>query len=87
MNNTDSDSQEITHEQISARARKIWQENGGRSGHDMEHWFQAEAELRQEREQTKRQTEGTAQAEVALPGGSVDKRKSNKRKVAPAAAR
>jgi hypothetical protein len=37
-----------THEEISQRARQIWEREGRPEGRDMEHWLQAEAELRQE---------------------------------------
>ena len=37
-----------THEDISRRAREIWEREGRPQGKDMEHWLQAEAELRQE---------------------------------------
>ena len=36
-----------THEDISKRAREIWEREGRPEGRDMEHWLQAEAELRQ----------------------------------------
>lgn len=37
----------ITHEDISKRAREIWEREGRPEGRDMEHWLQAEAELRE----------------------------------------
>jgi len=37
-----------THEEISRRAREIWEREGRPEGRDMEHWLQAETELRQE---------------------------------------
>ena len=36
------------HEDISKRAREIWEREGRPEGRDKEHWLQAEAELRQE---------------------------------------
>jgi len=33
-------------EKIAARAYEIWQANGRPNGHDLEHWLQAERELR-----------------------------------------
>jgi len=36
-----------SHEDISKRAREIWEREGRPEGRDMEHWLQAEAELRQ----------------------------------------
>ena len=38
----------IIHEEISRRARQIWEREGCPEGRDQEHWLQAEAELRQE---------------------------------------
>ena len=38
----------ITHEEISRRARTIWEQEGRPEGRDKEHWLQAEAELRLE---------------------------------------
>ena len=38
----------ITHEQIAERARKLWQERGQPHGRDVEHWLDAERELRGE---------------------------------------
>ena len=35
-----------THEAISNRAREIWEREGRPEGKDIEHWLQAEAELR-----------------------------------------
>jgi hypothetical protein len=37
---------EPSSEMIKLRAREIWKEAGCPEGHDMEHWLQAEAELR-----------------------------------------
>jgi hypothetical protein len=36
----------VPHEKIAERAYQIWQASGRRDGHDQEHWFQAERELR-----------------------------------------
>jgi hypothetical protein len=38
----------IAHEQISKRAREIWEREGRPEGRDKEHWLQAEAELHEE---------------------------------------
>ncbi len=45
-------------EQITARARKLWQLNGSPPGRDEEFWLQAESELRQEMRQTDEQSHG-----------------------------
>ncbi len=36
----------ISLDKIAARAYQIWQANGRPDGHDQDHWFQAERELR-----------------------------------------
>ncbi len=36
----------LSTEKIAARAYEIWQANGCPNGHDLEHWLQAERELR-----------------------------------------
>lgn len=35
-----------SHEQISERARSLWEERGRPEGRDLEHWFEAERALR-----------------------------------------
>ena len=35
-----------SHEEITVRAYEIWLATGQQPGHDQEHWFQAERELR-----------------------------------------
>ena len=42
-----SDSTNIDHNRIAARAYEIWMEQGCPDGKDREHWYQAESELRQ----------------------------------------
>lgn len=42
----------IQHEDIAARARTLWEQQGQPEGRDLEHWLQAEAELRRERSQS-----------------------------------
>ncbi len=37
-----------SNEQIAERARRIWQERGSPGGRDLEHWFEAERQLRAE---------------------------------------
>ena len=38
----------LTHEQISERAKSIWQQRGCPSGDDQGNWFEAENQLKQE---------------------------------------
>lgn len=40
----------FTNEQIAEQARIIWERAGRPQGRDLEHWFQAEYELRLQRE-------------------------------------
>lgn len=37
---------EISHDRIAERARAIWQQRGQPEGRDLEHWLEAERELR-----------------------------------------
>ncbi len=37
---------ELPAERVAARAYEIWQASGRPDGHDQDHWFQAERELR-----------------------------------------
>jgi hypothetical protein len=39
-----------TKEEVTARARQLWQQAGQPSGRDEEFWFSAEAELRKDRQ-------------------------------------
>lgn len=41
-----SASSALAHAPIAQRAYEIWRESGCPHGHDQEHWFQAERELR-----------------------------------------
>ena len=41
-----------THDEITARARQLWQTAGQPSGRDEEFWLAAEAELRKDRAKT-----------------------------------
>ena len=36
----------VPHQQIAERAYQLWQARGGSHGHDLEHWLEAEGELR-----------------------------------------
>jgi hypothetical protein len=43
-----SSSETPPHEQIAERARKLWMERGSPAGRDLEHWLEAEQQLRDE---------------------------------------
>ncbi len=47
----------LSHEEITERAHKIWIGAGRPGGRDIEHWIQAENELRMEREYSDRASE------------------------------
>lgn len=49
---TSNDPTTPTHEEVSARARQLWQTAGQPGGRDDEFWFAAEAELRKDRAKT-----------------------------------
>ena len=56
-----------THEDISKRAREIWEREGRPEGRDKEHWLQAEAEL--QREQGSNSAENGSPAESTAARG------------------
>lgn len=39
---------QIKHDQIADRARRLWMERGSPGGRDLEHWLDAERQLREE---------------------------------------
>jgi hypothetical protein len=41
----------ISHEQIALRAHHLWEERGRPEGRDLEHWLEAERQLRRESNQ------------------------------------
>jgi hypothetical protein len=64
----------ITHDQISQKAREIWEREGRPEGRDKEHWLQAEAELAQERRRTEsRPSLGSEVGAVLHAGGAAHK--------------
>src|SRR5512133_281155 len=60
----------ITHEEISKKAREIWEREGRPEGRDIEHWLQAETELRQEspQHQSSNGTNATGDTMLHVPG-------------------
>jgi len=60
-----------THEEISKRAREIWEREGRPQGRDKEHWLQAETELRQQamRSQTGSNIRSEDDAMLKVPAG------------------
>lgn len=57
---------EPTHEEIAARARSLWAERGNPAGRDLEHWLEAERQLRERGEAKK--PEDVDEAEKRLDG-------------------
>lgn len=47
-------SPELAHDQIAERARRLWMERGSPGGRDLEHWLDAERQLRDEYAQRER---------------------------------
>jgi hypothetical protein len=77
----------ITHEEISKRAREIWDREGRPEGRDKEHWLQAETELSQESLQTQANHVGVSESNSvmkmsseALPDGGSRKRQARRGK-------
>jgi Protein of unknown function (DUF2934) len=62
----------IKHEEISKRAREIWEREGRPEGRDKEHWLQAEAELRLESEKSQTQPSSLANHENSMMKASGD---------------
>jgi hypothetical protein len=66
-------SNNVTHEEISARAHDIWGQSGRPEGQATEHWIRAERELREERGQAEEfeKSAGTSkhQAATGRPSG------------------
>lgn len=62
-----------THDQISERARRLWMERGSPGGRDLEHWLDAERQLRDEaaksaRSGTQKRGKDLNEAEKRLDG-------------------
>jgi len=70
MNQSTTEIQPIAQEEITARARQLWQEAGSPEGRDFEFWLGAEAELRRDREDVDRTKKGKNQKPArSTPGG------------------
>ncbi len=67
----------LSEEAIAARARLIWQKNGGGDGRDVENWLQAETELRMEQSQLADQQSGRLDQPV-VPQEGIVRRKGRK---------
>lgn len=76
----------ITHEEISQRARQIWEREGRPEGRDVEHWLQAEEELRREsqgsesaRETVSSQPRATVSITAAPLAGETPRKRASRR--------
>jgi hypothetical protein len=69
-----------TQEEISKRAREIWEREGRPEGRDLEHWLKAEAELR---EQSLASENGSGN-NGSSPAGKISNREDTMLKVAAA---
>jgi len=60
MKTTEEKDPQVGHDEIARLARRIWEQQGQKSGHDLEYWLQAERQLRSAKhgksEQPDRQT-------------------------------
>lgn len=61
MNTTTTDVPPIHHEEITARARQLWQEAGSPEGRDLEFWLGAEQALHVDRDDVSRTSKGKNQ--------------------------
>ena len=75
-----------THEEISQRAREIWEREGRPEGRAKEHWLQAETELQQKTLRT-RAGSSTPSEDPALLPVTAGPKEENGRKRAPRRAR
>ncbi len=73
----------ITHEQISKRAREIWEREGRPEGRDKEHWLQAESELRRASEQGQNEPGLAVQQSASAPPSVETSHDENSRKRMP----
>jgi hypothetical protein len=62
----------ITNEEISKRAREIWEREGRPEGRDKEHWLQAEAELQQSQPQENGAEYSTRDSSMMQTSSSMD---------------
>jgi Protein of unknown function (DUF2934) len=70
MNTTaGTESPRITNEQITARARELWQKAGSPDGRDLEFWLGAEHELNHDRIEVSQAQHGDVTPPPATPGG------------------
>lgn len=70
---TSQTSENPTHDEITERARSIWIERGRPGGQDLEHWLDAERQLRNERA-------GRAERSSGAPKGkAVDQDEAERR--------
>jgi hypothetical protein len=69
MNITQSEKPPIQHEEISARARELWQKNGSPAGRDNEFWLAAEHELNRDRDDVAQEQHGDVTPPRSTPSG------------------
>lgn len=71
MSTIQSKNQSIQSEQITARARDLWQKSGSPEGRSLEFWLAAEAELQKEQEDVRQTQRGEINHPPrATPGGN-----------------
>jgi len=63
------------HENIARRAFEFFENGGGELGHELDHWFKAEAELLHPIHINVTQTDGTVKVQAEVPGFNADELK------------
>lgn len=61
----------LTHDDISARARQLWENAGQPTGRDEEFWLQAERELQNGMEKSGAEKNGRAKTPAKRPGATA----------------
>jgi hypothetical protein len=76
---TNNTAMTTTHEEISKRAREIWEREGRPEARDKDHWLQAETELRQEalRSQMGNNIRSEDDSMLKVPAGLTSNNNSN----------
>jgi hypothetical protein len=63
-----------SHDQIVERARELWKADGCQSGHDLENWLNAEAQLSAELQQAEAVSKATAPRPIRASSGAQSAR-------------
>lgn len=81
MSSESNSSNSPTHEEISTRARRLWENAGSPADRDLEFWLEAEAGLRRDREsQQTRPVSSATNEPAALKQPQAQPRSGNRRR-------